>query len=502
MLVGIDFATGSGETWVARGEARDGTLRVHALERVSNGEIPPICEGGRVVGIDVPLGWPDAFQEAMKRHRADRPQRLPAEFPARLTDEHVRKHLGLTPLSVAADLIGRCAWQAAAILAGCPHRINPVEACVAPCVIEVYPKAVLRVLAGKVLFNELKRYKSGPGQVESRRRICEQVMRGRIVFEAYSETMLACHDALDAVLALYAAWAFDRGGVVFPTPEERERVSREGWIYYPGVFESAVEAMIAGDAAALGRALKEHPDLVKERSAREHRSTLLHYVSANGVEAFHQRTPPNIVGIARMLLDAGADVNAESEAYGGGSTTLGLTATSVHPEKAGVQIELMQLLLERGAKIHPGDAAACLANGRGAAAEFLASRGAPLDFAEAAGLGRLDLVQELVGTATAKQTIDGLGWACEYGRTEVVKFLLEQSLSREALDRGLHWAAYAGDPGIVKMLLARGAPVDEQDARFHATPLGWAMHARREGRTGHFAEVAAMLIAAGARPLE
>ena len=37
------------------------------------------------------------------------------------------------------------------------------------------------------------------------------------------------------------------------------------------------------------------PELIRQRSSREHRSTLLHYVSANGIEDFRQRTPPNIV---------------------------------------------------------------------------------------------------------------------------------------------------------------------------------------------------------------
>jgi len=71
------------------------------------------------------------------------------------------------------------------------------------------------------------------------------------------------------------------------------------------------------------------------RSTRDHHSTLLHYVSANGVEDFRQKTPPNIVEITNLLLDAGAEVDAESDAYGGGCTTLGLVATSVHPEQAG-----------------------------------------------------------------------------------------------------------------------------------------------------------------------
>jgi hypothetical protein len=54
-------------------------------------------------------------------------------------------------------------------------------------------------------------------------------------------------------------------------------------------------------------------------------------VSANGVEGYRQKTPKNIVEIAKVLLNAGADVNAEAEVYGGGATTLGLVATSVYP---------------------------------------------------------------------------------------------------------------------------------------------------------------------------
>ncbi len=59
----------------------------------------------------------------------------------------------------------------------------------------------------------------------------------------------------------------------------------------------------------------------------------------------------NIVAIAKLLLERrGPRRHAESEAYGGGSTTLGLVATSVHPEQAGVQIELLDTLLRHGAE--------------------------------------------------------------------------------------------------------------------------------------------------------
>src|SRR3954467_7329562 len=232
-------------------------------------------------------------------------------------------------------------------------------------------------------------------------------------------------------------------------------------------FEQAADAIVSGDIVTLRRLLDESPELIRQRSSRAHRSTLLHYVSANGVEDFRQRTPPNIVDITRLLLDRGADVNAESDAYAGRSMTLGLTATSVHPEAAGMQIELMELLLARGAliEIHPGEAVrACLANGRPLAARFLASRGAYLDFENAAGVGRLDRVKELVATASQKELGKGFVWACAYGCNDVVEFLLGYGVdpaSGAGVDMtGLHLAAHEGHLDTVKLLLAHNAPIE------------------------------------------
>lgn len=256
-------------------------------------------------------------------------------------------------------------------------------------------------------------------------------------------------------------------------------------------FEEAVDAIVGGDLELLRKLLRERPDLVRERSAREHRSTLLHYVSANGVEDERQKTPPNIVVIARLLLDAGADVNAESDAYGRQCTTLGLTATSCHPQNAGVQIPLMELLIERGAVVDGPDGYSgvngCLRNGRGEAAEFLASRGARLDLEGAAGVGRLDVVRSFFGAdeslihpATQDQMRDGFAWACQFGRTDVVDFLLQKGIQADAKLKhgatGLHFAAYGGHSAIVKLLLDRGAPIDVQDHRYSGTPLDWALH--------------------------
>jgi ankyrin repeat protein len=284
-------------------------------------------------------------------------------------------------------------------------------------------------------------------------------------------------------------------------------------------FEMAVDAIVNGDVATLSNLLRENPELVQARSMREHRSTLLHYVSANGIEDFRQKTPQNIVDIASLLLNAGADVNAESDAYGGRSATLGLTATSCHPEEAGVQVPLMELLIDRGAVIDGPDATSAvissLRNGRGKAAELLAKRGARLDLEGAAGVGRLDIVRSfftddgsLRPPATLKQLTDGFAWACEFGRTAVVDFLLQKGMQVDAKlphhgQTGLHWAAYGGHANTVELLLDRGAPIDAKDENFDGTPLAWALYSWGNSpgmaKRGQYYEVVALLVRAGAK---
>src|ERR1700674_5284704 len=111
-------------------------------------------------------------------------------------------------------------------------------------------------------------------------------------------------------------------------------------------FESAADAVITGDVATLKRLLRGNPRLIRERSTRAHHATLLHYVAANGVEDYRQKTPRNVVEVAKLLLQAGAEVDATAEAYSGGDTTLGLAASSVHPLRAGVQSALLETLLD------------------------------------------------------------------------------------------------------------------------------------------------------------
>src|SRR6266513_2791148 len=228
-------------------------------------------------------------------------------------------------------------------------------------------------------------------------------------------------------------------------------------------FEAAADAIVSGDSAGLARLLRERPELIRARSTREHRSTLLHYVSANGVENYRQRTPNNAVDIARIRLAAGAEVDAEADVYGGGATTLGLVATSAHPRAVGVQNDWIDVLLRNGARMDLQGAGnkhnmvyACLANGCPEAADFLLQRGADV---------------------RARLRIVGAGHTA------------------------LHVAAWGGHIDVVKLLIRHRAALDESDETWGTPPIGWALHGwstNRSAPPGRYSAVVAMLANAGA----
>jgi hypothetical protein len=270
-------------------------------------------------------------------------------------------------------------------------------------------------------------------------------------------------------------------------------------------FEAAADAIVVGDLAELKRLLREDPALVRATSTREHGATLLHYVAANGVENYRQKTPKNIVKIAEFLLDVGSEIDATANVYGGACTTLGLAATSVHPERAGVQEALLQVLVDHGAGFdqpsHPEHSPiagnrqsiviACLANGQPEAAEFLASRGALLNLAGAAALGRLQVVQSFFGeeghlrpNASQAQLDEGFRYACAYGRDSVVEVLLDRgvNLSAQSGDgqTALHWAVIGGHPDTVKLLLRHNPPLDAMNV-YGGTVFGQALWSAAHG---------------------
>jgi ankyrin repeat protein len=269
----------------------------------------------------------------------------------------------------------------------------------------------------------------------------------------------------------------------------------------PGVFpfEQAVEAVIHGDEPALAALLQAHPTLVSARSSRvtsqqqpRHRATLLHYLAANGVENYRQVSPPNAPAIARLLLRAGADPNALASMYGGEYPTLPLLVSSTPPAEAGVQIPLLETLLDFGADLE-GSAGGpwasplrtALAFSFSGAAQALVRRGAKVDcLSVAAGLGRLPEARALLPAADAAERHRALALAAQLGHTEAVRLLLDAGENPDRFNpeglhshaTPLHHAALAGHLEVARLLLAAGASPTTKDLLWQATPQGWAEH--------------------------
>jgi len=281
------------------------------------------------------------------------------------------------------------------------------------------------------------------------------------------------------------------------------------------IFEKAIDAVVAGDITTLTGMLQQYPYLVYSRSMRNHRATLLNYVGANGVEGYRQKTPPNAVQIAELLLKEGAEVDAAGDMYRG-TTTLGLVATSVHPVKAGLQQPLMDVLFKYGANPNRAVAPdytegllilACLHNGRPEPVQYLAEKGAALNLEAAAGVGKLDVVKtyfnedgSLAKNATKEQLNTGCMWACEGGYDDVVNFFLQNGFALDTASNGmtaLHSAAAGGQVNMVKKLIALGAPLEIENS-FGGTVLGQTIWFAFNNPKPQYPQIIDILLLAGA----
>ena len=302
------------------------------------------------------------------------------------------------------------------------------------------------------------------------------------------EVRAAALDVEDAKLVTARSYAFE-GWADLAAFAERASLDR-------GIarFESAVDAIVGGDRDMLEALLREDPALAGARSARRHHATLLHYIAANGVEGWRQRTPPNAVDVARLLLDAGADPNALADMYDAPCTTLGMLVSSSPPAEAGLQLALAELLVDRGATLEaPGSAwnsavLTALAFGFLETARALAARdGRVRDVAVAAGLGLLGDTARLLPSADSERLRAALTLACMHGQLRVAQLLLDAGVDpsqynpvgMHAHSTPLHQAVWSNREPIVRLLVERGARLDMRDRVYDGTPLDWAVYGER-----------------------
>jgi hypothetical protein len=327
-----------------------------------------------------------------------------------------------------------------------------------------------------------------------------------------NETTRAVLDAplklADAQLVIAREYGFESWAALKNVVDTVSRVAK----YTPHPrFDDAVATIEGGDLQALRELLVSHPELAHARTNLEPRfgyfagATLLHHVAWN--PSRNAPVPANIVEIARLLLDHGADVDAVTLGRSAG-TTMGLIVTSRMASEANASGPLIDLLRERGGTLDLGTSASvipewgqrnvldvALSNHAPRAAEKLIELGAKPDVCAAAALGRMDLLASFFGAdgrllerphrhGKRLSERDAIGLALLFAyvnrRTDAVDFLLQKdgNWNMTGVNNGavLHRAAFDGDLEMVKRLVAKGADMSNRDNPFNSTPLSWAQH--------------------------
>ena len=216
-------------------------------------------------------------------------------------------------------------------------------------------------------------------------------------------------------------------------------------------FARAFRAIEAHDLDALRALLDRFPELVRTRGTNGNdligmagatcderlvRILLDHGASpatanAHGWTPLHQAAYSDLPLLAQMLLDAGATTDVSARGDGGTPLVIGLFWGNRR---------VPELLAERSL--------------------------APHNLRVAAGLGLLDLIDELVGTEAA-------GAHRGYYRPHSgFPHWQPGEGPEEALDEALSWASRSGRTDAVELLVARGARIDADVYR--GTALAWA----------------------------
>lgn len=257
------------------------------------------------------------------------------------------------------------------------------------------------------------------------------------------------------------------------------------------LFLEAIAAVDAGNIPVLKDLITRHPRLVTERlnypSGDYFDSPyLLWFVADNPIR--NEKLPANIVEVTALLV-AEVKKRTRDTAQKQLDYALGLVATGRIPREYGVQIQLMDVLIDAGAT--PGGGSGALAHGNAEAAAHLIKRGGKLTLTTAVGLDWLDEVMRLSPSAGDDEKLAALAMAAFYGKTDMVIYLLSTGINPNAYPKSktgfhthatpLHQAVCSGSLETVKLLIDAGARPDLTDKAYDGTPLGWAIYMQTEG---------------------
>jgi len=276
------------------------------------------------------------------------------------------------------------------------------------------------------------------------------------------------------------------------------------------LFQQAVSAVDLGDENNLKELLNIHPQLATNRLY--HPGKWLTDVIPDALNSFfkdpyllwfvaedaerNNTLPPNIANIAAIIIEKAKTEKTnfqEQINYG-----LKLVAWSVVAHKCGVQVALLDVLIDAGASTE-GVSNDALVNGNFDAARHLVHRGAKLTLPTALCLEKWKDADALAASATNDQKQFSLVLAALNGKAEAVKRAIAYGAdinkpSNHLYSHGtpLHHAVWSGSIETVKALVNTGADLETRDTAFDGTPLGWALYGNRK-------EVSEYLLAIGAK---
>jgi peptide-methionine (S)-S-oxide reductase len=281
-------------------------------------------------------------------------------------------------------------------------------------------------------------------------------------------------------------------------------------------FRDAVSAVDAGDVAKVERLIAEKPALIRERLASPgawlrdkvggvldgffQRPYLLWFVAEDPVR--NGALPENIGAVARAII-AAARRNGVSTLQEQLDYALTLVSWSWIAAQSGVQIELIDVLVDAGAAID-GNPNNALVNGNFAAADHLVLRGAKLTLAAALCLGRWEDADRLLATASEHQKQFSFVLSALNGQADALRRMIRNGVdvnapSADLYSHGtpLHHAVSSGSLEAVEVLVEAGAELMTKDSAWGGTSLGWAEHylseAQGNRRGKQYAEIAAYL---------
>lgn len=270
-------------------------------------------------------------------------------------------------------------------------------------------------------------------------------------------------------------------------------------------FHPAIAAIKSGDLEGLKSLLRQDPTLATARSSRSH-PTLLQCLALDAVEV------PNQVEMAKVLIEAGADISGPLRAAAcidnvavaaalldAGALISGTGGTGWSPLEEALywgNEGVINLLLERGASLHN----LRIASGLGRVdliASFFNSDGSlkpeagkidwPFGDFEASNWPsqQKDEMRERISTWSYDDSQNIINnafvYACMHNQVAAARLLLQKGAGIDSVPpgfdfagTGLHYAAVNGHREMVEFLLEKGGNPNVKDQKVNKSPAGWA----------------------------